>query len=127
VLFADGRAGVVAAAHAGWKGALSGILENTIETMIAAGAGRDNIRAVLSPAIGRDSYEVGAEFLERFAAADSRNAARFTPSDRAGHFRFDLAGYILERLGKAGVAAGRVGGCTYLDEARFFSYRRSTH
>ena len=127
VLFADRKNRVVAAAHAGWKGALTGVLENTIDAMIEAGADRGSIVAELGPTISRDNYEVGPEFRARFVDADAANRARFVPSGRDGHFRFDLPAYILSRLRTAGVETAHAGICTYGDEARFFSYRRTTH
>ncbi len=128
VLFAEPEARVVAAAHAGWKGALTGILESTIATMAQLGAERAKIVAVLGPTISAAAYEVGPEFSDRFVAADSSNARFFTPSARAGHSMFDLPGYIVARLEAAGVrAVGNLALCTYADEARFYSYRRATH
>lgn len=127
VLFADPENGVVAAAHSGWKGAVSGIIENTVEAMISAGARRENIHAVLGPTIGPDNYEVGPEFEARFRASDSGNARFFRPSQRDGHFLFDLPAYILSRLAAAGIGASHTGHCTYADEALFYSYRRTTH
>jgi purine-nucleoside/S-methyl-5'-thioadenosine phosphorylase / adenosine deaminase len=128
VLFAEPDARVVAAAHAGWKGALTGILESTIATMERLGAERAKIVAVLGPTISAAAYEVGPEFADRFVAADSANARFFTPSQRAGHSMFDLPGYIVARLEAAGIgSAGSLGLCTYADAARFYSYRRATH
>jgi purine-nucleoside/S-methyl-5'-thioadenosine phosphorylase / adenosine deaminase len=127
ILFADEAGGVVGAAHSGWKGAIGGVLENTVEAMIGAGARRDRIRAVLGPTIGNSSYEVGPEFEQRFRDDDSANAKFFAPSAQQGHFMFDLPGYILARLGAVGVAAEYTGHCTYRDENRFFSFRRTTH
>jgi polyphenol oxidase len=128
VLFADGDARVVGAAHAGWKGALGGILEATIAAMEGLGAKRDRIVAVLGPTISAASYEVGAEFVERFAEADGENRRYFAPSHRPGHALFDLPAYIVARLQRAGLAhAESVGLCTYADERRFFSFRRATH
>ena len=127
ILFADVEAGVVGAAHAGWKGALTGVIENTIAAMVGLGAQRARIAAVIGPCIARDNYEVGAEFHARFIDADADNARWFVASDRPDHFRFDLAGYCLSGLRAAGVAARWTGQCTYADQARFFSYRRTTH
>lgn len=127
VLFADADAGVVAAAHAGWKGALTGILESTVEAMERLGAKRERIVAVLGPSIGPENYEVGPEFLDRFTTASAANAAWFTPSAKEGHALFDLNGYTLDRLSRAGVAAHGVNRCTYADEEAFYSYRRATH
>lgn len=128
VLFADPHRRVVGAAHAGWKGALGGILDATVARMVALGARRDAIVAVLGPTIGPDAYEVGDEFAARFAAADPGNARFFRPAARPGHAMFDLPSYILHRLGTLGIAeAAWTGHCTYSDEARFYSYRRSVH
>ncbi|TCP90276.1 hypothetical protein C8J31_101111 [Rhizobium sp. PP-CC-2G-626] len=127
ILFADPGAGVVGAAHAGWKGALTGVLESTISAMIALGATRETIIACLGPSIGPDNYEVGPEFVERFLAHDVGYARFFTPSTRADHAMFDLPGLTVARLLAAGVKAEKLGLCTYEDEARFFSYRRTTH
>jgi YfiH family protein len=127
VLFADAEAGVIGAAHAGWKGALGGVLESTIETMISLGARRERIVASLGPSISRRNYEVGTEFVERFLEKDPGYAQFFTPSPRAGHAMFDLPGLTTKRLTDAGVMAENLDLCTYADEERFFSYRRTTH
>jgi YfiH family protein len=128
ILFADAASGVIGAAHAGWKGALTGVLEATVGAMEQLGAQRSRIRAALGPMIRQPNYEVGAEFLERFTAADRANARFFADAERAGHAMFDLPGYIrhrLERLDLQGIEDLRL--CTYADPARFFSYRRTTH
>lgn len=127
ILYADAEAGVVAAAHAGWKGALTGILESTVAAMERLGAQRDRIVAVLGPSIGPDNYEVGPEFVDRFTAQSPANARFFRPSAKPGHALFDLNGYTLERLRAAGVTAHGIDRCTYADEASFYSYRRATH
>jgi polyphenol oxidase len=128
VLFADPQARVVAAAHAGWKGALSGILESTVAGMERLGAERGRIVAVLGPTISVKAYEVGPEFVARFTATDPENERFFGASDRPGHSLFDLPAFIVARLNRAGVEqAHAVGLCTYDDAARFFSYRRATH
>jgi YfiH family protein len=127
VLFADARAGVVGAAHAGWKGALEGVLEATIEAMAGLGADPARIVAVLGPSISQANYEVGPEFVARFVAANADNHRWFAPSARPGHSLFDLNGYTVDRLGRAGVGASQLGHCTYADEERFYSYRRKTH
>lgn len=127
VLFADRQARVIGAAHAGWKGAFTGVLENTVAAMEGLGARRDNIVAVLGPSIGPDSYEVGPEFVERFTAEDGSNQRYFTPSGEAGHAMFDLNSYTVDRLVRAGVAAEKLDRCTYAEEELFFSYRRTTH
>jgi YfiH family protein len=128
ILFADGAAGVVGAAHAGWKGAFTGVAEATLAAMERLGARRERIVAVLGPTISGRAYEVGPEFVERFTAADARNADYFTGSNKPGHALFDLPAYIVARLRAAGVGhAEDLGLCTYGDEDRFFSFRRMTH
>ena len=127
VLFADPEARVVGAAHAGWKGAFTGVLENTVAAMERLGARRERITAVLGPSISAANYEVGPEFVERFVSANSGNAGYFSPSKKPGHSMFDLNLYTVDRLRKAGVTAGMLGRCTYAEEDLFFSYRRSIH
>jgi purine-nucleoside/S-methyl-5'-thioadenosine phosphorylase / adenosine deaminase len=128
VLFAAPAAGVIGAAHAGWRGALGGVLEATIAAMEGLGARRAEIVAVLGPTIAQRSYEVGPEFVATFAAADPEAGWFFAPSGDAGRSRFDLPGFIGARLARAGVAQFEdLGLDTYGDEARFFSYRRATH
>lgn len=128
VLFADGEAGVVGAAHSGWKGAFTGILEATLDAMESLGGRRERIVAVLGPTISRAAYEVGPEFHARFLDAGAGNARFFEPSGRDGHHLFDLPAYIGARLTAGGVARFEdLALCTYADEARFFSYRRTTH
>jgi YfiH family protein len=127
VLFADPKARVIGAAHAGWKGALSGILESTIDTMEKLGAERSGMVAAIGPLIRQPSYEVGSEFVERFIEAEAGNAVFFLPGERDGHAMFDLAGYIRMRLENAGVLMiDDLGVDTYSD-ARCYSYRRSVH
>ena len=126
VLFADPGASVVGAAHAGWRGAQSGVLEETIDAMCRLGAERGRIVAAIGPTIGKDSYEVGAEFVERFLGEDPGNERFFGPARRPGHRHFDLPGYAAARLHRAGVAV--VVDCeadTCADEGQFFSYRRA--
>jgi YfiH family protein len=127
VLFADAEARVVGAAHAGWRGALTGVIEATIAAMERAGADRRRMVAALGPMIRQPSYEVGPEFVARFAAADSANERFFRQAERPGHALFDLPGFIAARLAAAGVRHEDSGRCTYADDARFFSYRRSVH
>lgn len=127
VLFADAEARVVGAAHAGWKGATGGVLENTISKMEELGAKRRAINATLGPAISQRNYEVGPEFVERLHALDRANDAFLAASGKPGHALFDLPAYILGRLERAGVQARWTGQCTYADAGRFFSYRRTTH
>jgi YfiH family protein len=127
VLFADAAAGVVGAAHAGWKGALDGVLEATLDAMEALGAERARTVAVIGPTISQAAYEVGPEFMERFLDADPENA-RFFAGGRGDRAQFDLPAYGLHRLKAAGVGeAIWTRHCTYADPARFFSYRRSVH
>jgi len=127
VLFADAGAGVIGAAHAGWRGALSGVLEATVSAMADLGAAPDRTVAAVGPCIGQPSYEVGPEFRAEFVADDGATADLFDPAPRAGHFLFDLAGYVTRRLrtlGLAGIDVLPFDTCA--DEARFFSYRRTT-
>lgn len=127
VLFADAEARVIGAAHAGWKGAFTGVVEATLAAMEQLGATRANIAVALGPMIRQPSYEVGPEFLARFRAADAENERFFVPSRRAAHSLFDLAGYIAARLTRAGIERVEdLGLCTYADP-RFYSYRRSVH
>ena len=128
ILFADAQARVVGAAHAGWKGALTGIVEATVAAMERLGARRDAIAAALGPCIARASYEVGPEFVAAFEGAGEDTRRFFVASRKAGHSMFDLNGYIAERAARAGV--GRFEDLrldTYADEDCFFSYRRTTH
>lgn len=128
VLLADADAGVIAAAHAGWKGAVAGVLEATIATMESLGAERGRIVAVLGPTISAEAYEVGPEFVARMHEKNPADERFFSPSPNSGHAQFDLPAYIVARLKQAGIVhAQSVGLCTYSDEDRFFSYRRATH
>jgi YfiH family protein len=125
VLLADPDAGVIGAAHAGWKGAVSGVVENTVLAMEALGANRDDIAAVIGPTINQASYEVGAEFIARFSADDQ--AQYFIPSPREGHHLFDLPSYVAKRAIAAGLQRVAVLGLdTRMDVENFFSYRRAT-
>lgn len=127
VLFADAEAGVIGAAHAGWKGALDGVLEATLDAMEELGAERGRVVAVIGPSISQQAYEVGQEFLERFMDEDP-DYGRFFVNGAPGKYQFDLVGFGLMRLRAAGVAEAEwTGHCTYADEARFYSYRRATH
>ncbi|MGA1809882.1 MULTISPECIES: peptidoglycan editing factor PgeF [Sphingobium] len=127
VLFADREAGVIGAAHAGWKGAISGVTDRTIAAMEMLGATRAGIACAIGPCIGRASYEVTLDFAERFERDDADNA-RFFSAGRAGHCQFDIAAYVASRLQAAGI--GRISLLdedTYSQADRFFSYRRSCH
>ncbi|MBB3136762.1 hypothetical protein FHS26_004519 [Rhizobium pisi] len=127
ILFADPDNRVIGAAHAGWKGALTGIIENTVAAMEALGADRDNIVACLGPSISQASYEVGPEFVDRFITENPDYERFFLPSATPRHAMFDLPALTVERLTRAGVRAESLGLCTYPDSERFFSYRRTTH
>jgi YfiH family protein len=128
VLFADAKAGVIGAAHAGWQGAFKGVLEATIDAMEALGARRKEITATIGPMLSQKNYEVGPEFIQRFFAQKASNAVFFRPSPKPGHAMFDLPAYNAMRLKKAGVGSvNDLALCTYADEKRFFSYRRTTH
>ena len=127
VLFADAQAGVVGAAHAGWRGALDGILEATVDAMVDLGATREKITAVIGPSISQRAYEVGPEFLDNFMSADPE-FARYFAQGEGDRLHFDLPGFGLNRLRAAGVGhAEWTRHCTYADASRFYSYRRTTH
>ena len=126
VLLADPAASVIGAAHAGWKGALGGVVATTVAAMVALGAKPGRTRAAIGPCIAQRSYEVGPEFPGPFLAADAANADFFAPARRPGHFMFDLAGYVERRLARADVGNIQRAPCdTVAEETRFFSYRRA--
>jgi YfiH family protein len=128
VLLCEPEARVVGAAHAGWRGALTGIIDAVIAGMEELGARRARIVAAIGPAISKEAYEVGGEFQERFVAGDTESAAFFSVNEATQEPHFDLSGYVADRLFRAGIAgAVDLGLCTYCDESRFFSYRRSQH
>ena len=127
VLFHDARAGVIGAAHAGWKGALAGILEATLDAMEALGARREDICAAIGPTISQAAYEVGPEFFEDVIADDPDNA-RFFVNGQDDRYLFDLPAFGLKRLRASGIGQAEwIRHCTYGDAARFYSYRRATH
>ncbi len=127
VLLADREAGVIGAAHAGWKGALAGVTDETVAAMETLGARRDSIVAAIGPCIAQPSYEVDAGFAARFAAEDAVNTRFFVPG-KAGHLHFDLEAYVAHRLESQGiVAVAKLGLDTYPDAERFYSFRRATH
>ena len=127
VLFSDETAGVVAAAHAGWRGALDGVLEATLDAMCREGAVRENITAVIGPTISQAAYEVGPEFFDIFMAEDPQYA-RFFANGEGDRMQFDLPAFGLHRLREAGVGAAEwTRHCTYADPERFYSFRRATH
>lgn len=127
VLFADAQAGVIGAAHAGWRGALDGVLEATVDAMVALGADRARITAVIGPCISQRAYEVGHDFMETFLVEDP-DYGRFFSGGPAGKPMFDLPAFGLYRLRQAGIGhAEWTRHCTYSDPDRFYSYRRTTH
>jgi polyphenol oxidase len=127
VLFHDSAAGVIGAAHAGWRGAVDGVLEATLDAMETLGAVRGRIHAVIGPSISQKAYEVGPEFFDRFQGEDP-DSTRFFVGGANGRMQFDLPGYGLHRLRSAGVGhAEWTGHCTYGDPTRFYSYRRTIH
>jgi len=128
VLFADGEARVIGAAHAGWRGALAGVTDAAITAMERLGAERSRIVAALGPMISQPNYEVGADLVERFRAADAGNERFFRPAARPGHALFDLPGYVAARLTRAGIERVEdMARCTYAEPALFYSFRRTTH
>ena len=128
ILLAEEAAGVVGAVHAGWKGALEGIIESAVAAMEQLGAARPKIVAAIGPLIRQDSYEVGPEFVTRFRDADPGNHGYFSTAARPAYFQFDLPRYVMHRLLLARVGTIQdLGLDTYSDDARFFSYRRSVH
>ncbi|MEO0401616.1 MAG: peptidoglycan editing factor PgeF [Pseudomonadota bacterium] len=127
VLFSDPQAKVIGAAHAGWKGAQAGVLEATIDAMVALGAKRDQIHAVIGPSISQRAYEVGPDFFDIFLDEDPENTRFFAGGD-GDRMHFDLPGYGLARLRDAGIGSAEwTRHCTYYDPDRFYSYRRSVH
>lgn len=128
VLLADPQARVIGAAHAGWRGALTGVIEATIAAMERLGGKRSRIVAAAGPMIRQPSYEVGQDLIDRFVAVEPANVRFFKPAARPGHAMFDLAGFVVSRLRRAEVAQIEdLGHCTYADPERFYSYRRTTH
>lgn len=126
VLLADPEARVIGACHAGWRGAVHGIVDATVEAMTRQGARRERLRAAVGPCIGKASYEVGPEFRERFLEENAGNADLFQAATRPDHFLFDLPAYVLRRLERLGVRhIAATGGDTAAEPARFFSYRRA--
>jgi len=127
VLLADAKAGVVGAAHAGWRGAIAGVVENTVKAMEALGAKRGDIAAALGPCIGQFSYEVGPDFPAPFLAEDPTHERFFRPAFRSDHYMFDLPAYVMGKLAALGIPAiAPPPADTARDETRFFSYRRNT-
>jgi len=128
VLLAEPEARVIGAAHAGWRGALTGVIEQAITTMEKLGAKRGRIVAAAGPMIRQPNYEVGQDLIDRFVAVEPNTIRFFKPAQRPGHSMFDLAGYVVSRLRRAEIAEIEdLGHCTYADPAQFYSYRRATH
>ena len=127
VLFADPQKNVIGAAHAGWKGAMTGIIENTVTAMINLGAKRENIRAVIGPTISQQAYEVGQEYFEAFHD-ENPDYTRFFINGKAGKYQFDLPGFVITKLDEQRIhKAEWVKKCTYTLDSQYFSYRRATH
>jgi YfiH family protein len=128
VLLADPQARVIGAAHAGWRGALTGVIDRTVSAMEKLGAKRNRIVAAAGPMIRQPNYEVGQDLIDRFVAVEPNTVRFFKPAARPAHAMFDLAGYIVSRMRRAGIESIEdIGLCTYADPAQFFSYRRATH
>lgn len=128
VLLADAEAHVIGAAHAGWKGALAGVVESAVAAMARLGARPERIVAAIGPCISQSAYEVGEEFHSRVCAADPDNVRFFVLADRSAHHRFDLRGFVRARLAAAGVGdVADLALCTYAQDSAFFSFRRATH
>jgi hypothetical protein len=128
VLLADPQARVIGAAHAGWRGALTGVIERTLAAMETLGASRSRVVAAAGPMIRQPSYEVGQDLIDRFVALEPSTVRFFKPASRPDHAMFDLAGYVVSRLRRAEVGTIEdLGHCTYADPAQFYSYRRATH
>ncbi len=128
ILLADRRAGVIGCAHSGWKGAIGGVAESVVGLMEQLGAQRSQIHAAVGPCISQPSYEVGPEFAALFAEEDAGNNRHFVPSKRAGHWQFDLPGYVTARLRAIGIGTVEaLNVCTYEHNDAYFSYRRTTH
>ena len=126
VLFYDPAARIIGAAHGGWRGALSGVVDATVARMVELGAELPHIRAAIGPCIARPSYEVGPEFPQPFVTEDPENSRFFAAALRSGRFLFNLGGYIAHRLGRAGIATVEILPYdTLADQQRFFSYRRA--
>lgn len=127
ILLHEPRAGIIGAAHSGWRGAANGILQNVVETMCTHGAQRDKIQAVIGPCISQRAYEVGPDFTALFEAEHSADLDLFRAATKPDHRMFDLPGFIERQLTRAGVCVSRAHACTYENEADYFSYRRTTH
>lgn len=127
VLFADRKNSVIGAAHAGWRGALDGVLENTIIAMEKLGAERSSISACLGPTISQRNYEVGPEFYARFIEKDEKLSVYFKPSNKLDHYLYDLHAFIVNRLEQSRVSAEDLDICTYEEDENYFSYRKTTH
>ena len=127
ILLADAKNGIIGAAHSGWRGAFDGIIASVIDTMVTHGAQKQHMQAVIGPCISKNAYEVGPEFIARFEAAYKNDLDLFTPSQKSAHHMFDLPRFVQRQIERRDVAADWIGVCTYGEEDRFFSYRRTTH
>lgn len=128
VLLADAEANVIGAAHAGWKGAVTGVIASAVSAMEQLGAERRHMTAAIGPCISQNNYEIGEKLRDMFLAANPANAAFFLPSNRGGHWRFDLQAFVARQLKQLDVkSVERISGCTYAQEKDFFSFRRATH
>lgn len=127
ILLADMRNGIIGAAHSGWRGAFGGIIASVIDTICAHGGRRADIKAIIGPCISQSAYEVGPEFIARFEAEYAADMDLFIAAQKTGHHMFDLPGFVQRQIERCDVAAHWLGACTYGDEKRFFSYRRTTH
>ena len=128
VLLADKSTGIIGAAHAGWRGAFNGILENVINKMELLGAKKSQITAILGPTISGDAYEVGPEFVEQFTIQALANKTFFKPSTKPNHSMFDLPNYIVSRLKSTGIGTvSKINECTYKHPGKYFSYRKMLH
>ena len=127
ILLADMQNGVIGAAHSGWRGAFDGIIASVIDMMVTHGAQKPHIKAAIGPCISQAAYEVGDEFMARFESDYPSDCDLFIASQRSGHFMFDLPHFVQRQIERCDVAADWVGACTYGDENRYFSYRRTTH
>lgn len=127
ILLADTQNGVIGAAHSGWRGAFDGIVASVLDTMVAHGAQKQHIQAIIGPCISQAAYEIGPEFIAQFDRAYAADLDLFIPSAKSGHYMFDLPGFVHRQIERCDVAARWLGACTYVDADRFFSYRRTTH
>lgn len=128
ILFHDEKNGLIGAAHAGWRGAVRGIIENTVRVMLDRGAGIQSIAAAVGPCLQQPSFETGLDMYQEFISADKNNARYFIPGKDSGHFQFDMEKFIIDKLKACGIKNISASGIdTYKDEENYFSYRRNCH